>query len=264
MKLTRAQLAAQAQFDRQAGNYGKKHLLADTSDLDEITRELPAPKAGDEALDVACGGGHASLFFARGGWKTVSCDLAPGMLEQTRLLLDGEGFEGEFLLSPAEELPFASERFGLLSCRVAAHHFQSVPAFLGEAFRVLRPGGWLVVIDGAAPDGSPVAEAWLHEVEKLRDPSHGRFLSTEAWQREIAAAGFVVRQASQTPLLQPDLEAYFNTADTPKANRLRVLELCRTAPDEVVRVMRLTNQEGLIQWWWPRAAVLARRPEGRD
>lgn len=120
MKLTRAQLAAQAQFGRQAGNYGKKHLLADTPDLDEIT---------------------------------------------------------------------------------------------------------------------------------------------EAWQMEIAAAGFVVRQASQTPLLQPDLEAYFNTADSPKANRLRVRERCRTAPDEVVRVMRLTDQNGLIQWWRPRAALLARRPD---
>ncbi|MGH8020765.1 MAG: hypothetical protein ACREIA_21260 [Opitutaceae bacterium] len=63
--LTPEQAASARQFDRQHQNYGKSHVLADTSDVVAALRGLEVP-VGGRALDVATGGGHTALCLARG------------------------------------------------------------------------------------------------------------------------------------------------------------------------------------------------------
>ncbi len=161
----------------------------------------------------------------------------------------------------AEELPYGDGAFGLVTCRTAAHHFSSVSGFLGEAFRVLRPGGWLIVINGTAPEDSPVAGEWIHRVEKLRDPSHGRFLRPSEWRTLAQNTGFEVRRCECHPLKQPNLEWYFDTADTAPENRDAVVALLNGAPDEARRAFRIAFEGGTTVWWWPRMTLLAQRPE---
>ncbi len=48
--------------------------------------------------------------------------------------------------------------FDLVTCRVAAHHFSDVAAFVRETARVLKTGGWFLLIDGSIEDSQPVAE----------------------------------------------------------------------------------------------------------
>ena len=43
-----------------------------------------------------------------------------------------------FSVAAAESLPFCTGSFDLVTCRLAPHHFQNVPQFLGEVHRVLR------------------------------------------------------------------------------------------------------------------------------
>ena len=255
-----AQAAAAAQFDRQSDRYGKSHILADTSDLAAALRGLPAPPGGT-ALDVATGGGHAALRLAELGWRVTAGDLAPRMLEQARRLAAAAGREIETRLFPAEEMPFADASFDLVTARVAPHHFSSPARFVGEAARVLKPGGHFLLIDGSVPDDDPATEAWLHEVEKWRDPSHGRFLSRAAWETLIRSAGLFLERSELHPLKQPDLRWYFDTAATPPENRARVLEAVRTAGPAVRAALRLGEEDGRIVWWWPRLTLLARRAD---
>jgi SAM-dependent methyltransferase len=258
--LDAAQEASRAQFDRQAGRYGSSHILSDTSDVEAALGGLSRGEL-DPALDVATGGGHTAVYLARRGVRVTASDLAPGMLAQGTALASSQGFTVNTALHTAEALPYADGTFGTVTCRVAAHHFSSVERFLSEAFRVLRPGGWLLVIDGGAPDGAPVAAAWLHEVEKLRDPSHGRFLASAEWSARARAAGFEVRRCEVQPFKQPDLEWYFETAATSETNRAAVRRLVLEAPDEVRRVLGLGEEDGRVVWWWPRVTLLGQRPE---
>lgn len=256
--LDETQRAAREQFDRQSARYGRTHILADTSDVAEALGEIV--RDAGEALDVATGGGHTAVFLARAGWSVTASDLAPGMLDACARLAAESGVTVRTASHPAEELPYADESFDLVTCRVAAHHFSSPSAFVREVARVLRPGGWFLLIDGTVPDGEREAAEWLHAVEKWRDPSHGRFLPPAEWQGLCGEAGLRVERHSLTPLKQPDLEWYFETAGTSPAGREAVRRLVAEAPQAAREAFRLGEEEGRIVWWWPRLALLARKP----
>ena len=252
--------ASRAQFDRQASCYGSGHILRDVSDVAAALDAIDVAQLSP-ALDVATGAGHVAAYLAARGIEVTAADISEGMLAETRKLAEERGLRIDTRQHAAEHLPYNDGAFGLVACRVAAHHFASVRDFLREAWRVLRPGGWLLVIDGAAPDNAPRAEEWLHRVEKLRDPSHGKFLSAPAWRALAEETGFRVSQCETRPFKQPDLEWYFRTAGTPEPNRRAVLELVADAPEEARRVLGVAEEDGKIVWWWPRLTLLAQRPE---
>jgi ubiquinone/menaquinone biosynthesis C-methylase UbiE len=253
-----AQAASAAQFDRQSDRYGKSHILADTRDVAAALQGVPVPP-GATALDVATGGGHTALYLARLGWRVTAGDIAPRMLENARRLVEEAGLALETRLFPAEAMPFADGSFNLVTVRVAPHHFSSPERFVGEVARVLKPGGRFLLIDGSVPDDDPATEAWLHELEKWRDPSHGRFLSRAAWETLVRARGLAIERSELNPLKQPDLEWYFETAGTPAENRGKVLAAVRTVPPGVRAALKLGEEEGRIVWWWPRLTLVARR-----
>ena len=93
------------------------------------------------AVDVACGTGLSSLALLALADRVVATDVSPEMLahapEDARL---------DYRLAPAEALPLAGESAELLTVSSAFHWFNRA-AFLREARRVLRPGGWLVIYE---------------------------------------------------------------------------------------------------------------------
>lgn len=257
--LNEIQQASRDQFQKQSANYGKSHILADVTDVAETLGDIAPRTPGSAALDVATGGGHTALFLARRGWKVTASDIAPAMLENARKLADECGLGIATRLHAAESLPYEDGTFELVSCRVAAHHFSDVGAFLGEVFRVLKPEGHFLLIDGSVPDGEPEAEEWLHKVEKFRDPSHGRFLSPSAWRTLCEERGLKVVRCETRPFKQPDVEWYFDTAATSPENQEKVRELLRNAPESVYRALGLAQEAGKTVWWWPRLGLVARK-----
>jgi ubiquinone/menaquinone biosynthesis C-methylase UbiE len=256
--LDKHQSASAAQFERQSDRYGRSHILADTSDVDAALEGI-TPSGNVLALDVATGGGHTALWLARHGWKVAAGDVSQRMLENTSRLLAEEGFQLETRLFPAEEIPYADATFDMVTCRVAAHHFSSPEGFVREVARVLRPGGYFLLIDGTVPDNDPILEAWLHRVEKWRDPSHGRFLPRKEWDDLTLSNGLTILKSEIHPKKQPDLEWYFETAATTQENRILVREAVDTAPAEVRHSLRLAGEEGKTVWWWPILSLVARK-----
>ena len=68
-------------------------------------------------------------------------DGSLGMLRQARPKATGI----VWLQAEAAALPLASARIDFASCQFAFHHMRDKPGMLREAFRVLRPGGRLVI-----------------------------------------------------------------------------------------------------------------------
>ena len=253
-----AQRASAAQFDRQSDRYGKTHILADSSDVNEALSGV-APRPGGRALDVATGGGHTALRVARLGWTVTAGDVSARMLENAKKLLGEAGFGLETRLFAAEEIPFDSGTFDLVTVRVAPHHFSSPEKFVAEVARVLAPGGHFLVIDGTVPDGDPETEEWIHWIEKWRDPSHGRFLSRSSWEKLVTGSGLQIVSSELHEKKQPDLNWYFDIAATPIEARIRVLDSVHAASPKVRHALKLADEGGKIVWWWPMLRLLAQK-----
>jgi ubiquinone/menaquinone biosynthesis C-methylase UbiE len=256
--LNSVQQASRDQFEKQSANYGKSHILADTADVARALEHVPVAP-GQSALDVATGGGHTALYLAGRGLDVIAADISPAMLENTARLAAERGLKIATQLHEAEKFPYADASFHLVTCRVAAHHFSDTGSFIREVTRVLKPGGHFLLIDGSVPDDEPEAEEWLHKIEKLRDPSHGRFLAPKAWSALCQSHGLEVLHCGTTPFKQPDLEWYFQTAATSPENRAKVRELIDHAPDSARRAFGLAQEDGKTIWWWPRLALVARK-----
>ncbi|MCF6313586.1 MAG: class I SAM-dependent methyltransferase [Verrucomicrobiales bacterium] len=256
MKLDEAQRAAQLQFGKQSAQYGKGHILADVADVAAALDDI-ALKAGARALDVATGAGHTALYLAGRGFCVTACDVAAAMLDRTAEAAAERGLQIDLQQHVAEVFPYADESFDLVTCRVAGHHFSDPAAFVKEAARVLKAGGWFLLIDGSVPNDEPVAEAWTHQVEKLRDPSHGRFLRQGEWSDLCEQADLVVKSSELQPMKMPDLDWYFEAANTSEENRVKVRELVKQAPAEARRVFQLVERDGKVIWWWQRLTLVA-------
>ena len=256
MELNDKQRASQEQFEKQSNCYGKGHILSDVSDVAALVEKLDL-SAGADALDVATGAGHTAMYLAEQGFRVTATDLSQAMLDRTREAAAERGLEIDLRQHVAEEFPYPNESFDLVTCRVAGHHFSDPAAFVAESARVLKSGGWFSLIDGCIPDGEAIAEKWTHEVEKLRDPSHGRFLRQREWNDLCCESGLTLASSELHPMKMPDLEWYFEAANTPEENRVKVRELVRNAPDEARQLFRVSEEEGRMVWWWQRLSLLA-------
>jgi SAM-dependent methyltransferase len=170
-------------------------------DLDLLV-EWCEPEEGVKVLDVATGGGHVARRLREEGCTVVTVDPAPGMQPD--------------VVARAEDLPFADGSFDVVTCRIAAHHFEDVRKAVGEMARIAQH---LVVIEDNLFVGEKAEEA-----ERLRDPTHVRRYSEEEWRGMLTAAGLGVER-SEVLERHPDVEEWLSRVDTPPDDAERVKEL---------------------------------------
>jgi ubiquinone/menaquinone biosynthesis C-methylase UbiE len=99
-----------------------------------------AVSAGQEVLDVAAGDGNFAIACAHEGASVVASDLAPGMVERGRKRSEAEGYEIEWVLADAEDLPFEDGRFECAGSVFGAMIAPRPRVVAEELFRVVRPG----------------------------------------------------------------------------------------------------------------------------
>lgn len=189
--------SSREQFGAHAAKYAASAVHRAGPSL-AVLLDLAAPGPQDLALDVATGTGNTALALAPHVAHVVGVDLTPAMLAHARGRAVTEGVpNAEFIEGDAEALPFPDGTFALVTSRHAPHHFRHMERFLAEAFRVLRPGGRLVVADQIS--ASPELQPWTDTYQRLRDPSHFAQRTVDAWQDLAHRAGFVWAQDTLVP-----------------------------------------------------------------
>ena len=140
-------------FDEVASNYDFTNavLSGGNATLWRLaTTKAIDPQEGERILDIACGTGTSSASIARSGATVVGLDFSAGMLEQARKKHNGI----EFVLGDAEKLPFVSDEFDAVTVSFGLRNVNDPKAALSEMYRVLKPGGRLVICEFSRP---PVA-----------------------------------------------------------------------------------------------------------
>ena len=158
----------QEQFGKTAASYLTSTPHALGKSLERLVA-LTSPQKSWHGLDVATGGGHVAYAFAPHVARMWATDITQEMLDLVRAEAQKRGLSNiRVAYAKAEALPFEDESFDLVTCRIAPHHFDSIPEFLAEVRRVLRPQSLFALVDNVVPQGS--VGDYINAFERFRDP----------------------------------------------------------------------------------------------
>jgi demethylmenaquinone methyltransferase/2-methoxy-6-polyprenyl-1,4-benzoquinol methylase len=111
-------------------------------------------------LDVATGTADVACDLASSFSESmvVGLDLSARMLARGREKIDAKGLSDQVSLvkGDCEDLPFKNERFDAVTVAFGVRNFGDLDAGLAEMYRVLNPGGRLVVLEFTRPKRFPV------------------------------------------------------------------------------------------------------------
>lgn len=96
---------------------------------------------GKSLLDLGCGAGENSVYFARQGANCVASDCSPGMVQTAQKLAAANGVQLEGRVIDAMAIDFPDNCFDVVYASNLLHHIPDVSVTLREMHRVLKPGG---------------------------------------------------------------------------------------------------------------------------
>ena len=167
--------AVEAMFDRIAYRYDLMNRLM-TFGIDRAWRKATIAslelRPGVVLVDLACGTGDLTVEAAGAGAHAIGVDVSAGMLREAR----GRGAPCEWVRADALGRPLRERCCDAVVCGFALRNLTDVGAALGEAARVLKPGGRLALLEVDTPGNSLVRlghRLYFHRVVPLL----GRLLS---------------------------------------------------------------------------------------
>lgn len=141
-------------------------------------------KPGQRILDVASGTGDLAKAFAKRvgpNGRVVMTDINEAMLNVGRDRMLDEGIVGniEFALADAENLPFPSNEFDLVTIAFGLRNVTDKLAALKSMYRVLKPGGKLLVLEFSHPKNKLINQAYdLYSFNVI--PKIGKVVANDA------------------------------------------------------------------------------------
>lgn len=247
----------QSQFGAAAADYVTSKVHASGRDLAWLP-EAASLTGVERVLDVATGGGHAAFALAPGAAEVVALDLTRPMLEVAhkealaRHLTNIHYLEGD-----AHAIPCADQSFDVVVCRKAAHHFPAIHQAIKEWARVLKPAGKLLLVDSVSPEEAEI-DAFLHEIEVLRDPSHERNYRISEWHAFLSEADFEILSTREWGIVL-EVADWTQRMRTPPAVVAVIEQNLREASPAVRDRLYIEDSDGTLAFTLPTAFIVATR-----
>lgn len=145
---------------------------------------------GDHVLDIGCGTGDVALLAKPRAGKdgqVFGIDPAPEMISVARSKAARKGLKIDFRMGVIESLPFEDASIGVVTSSLMMHHLPDDLKVRGlaEIYRVLKPGGRLLIADFMRPTGS-----FLNHLFIAFTRHQGLKSGIEDLQRLLKDAGF--------------------------------------------------------------------------
>jgi len=171
------------------------------------------PKPGERVLDIACGTGTSTAAIAKRGARVIGVDFSAGMIAEALRRHP----EIEFVEGDAQALPFGDAEFDAVTVSFGLRNFADPQVALAEMYRVLVPGGRLVVTEFSTPPVAIVRATYTGYLRRVlpaiarrtsSNPEAYSYLgeSIEAWPDQIQLSGWL-RAAGFTRVAYRNLTA---------------------------------------------------------
>lgn len=189
---------ARSYFDELAGKFGKSYVPGRS--WKALAEALIKVMNYDVVADLGAGEGTLSQLLAQRAKKVIAVDISPKMVEFGQNLARSHGLGNlEFRLGEIEDVPIETKTVDLAILSQALHHAEEPSRALSEAYRILKPGGRLLILDLAK-----------HSFTKAHELYSDRWLGFPEGElaEMIEAAGFqgvetsVVDRETKPPRLQ--------------------------------------------------------------
>lgn len=171
---------ARAYFDELAGRFGKDYVPGRSwKALAEALIKVLNYKA---VADLGAGEGTLAQLLAQRAEKVIAVDLSQKMVEFGQSLAIQNGLKNlEYRIGDIEDPPIADKSLDLAVLSQALHHAEQPQRAIDAAFRILKPGGRLIVLDLVS-----------HQFEEARELYADRWLgfSESALAGMLEKAGF--------------------------------------------------------------------------
>jgi ArsR family transcriptional regulator len=137
---------ARAYFDELAGRFGKDYVPGRSwKALAEALIKVLNYKV---VADLGAGEGTLAQLLAQRAEKVIAVDLSPKMVEFGQALAIQNGLTNlEYRIGDIEEPPIDEQSLDLAILSQALHHAEHPQSAINAAFRILKPGGRLIVLD---------------------------------------------------------------------------------------------------------------------
>ena len=182
---------------------------------------LLEPRPGMRVLDAGCGRGYTTARLAEAGCLALGLDMLPENVTAARARY-GNTPDLRFATADVTRLPaeaagveLSDGSFDAVHCLEAAFHFgpKGRRDFLAESYRVLRPGGSLVLVDLVWRDSHPEQIESLDPRRLVRDTwCFAEFEPLERYRESAAALGF--REAKLLDWTRPVIDRFQRIAQT--------------------------------------------------
>ncbi|MDQ0060002.1 class I SAM-dependent methyltransferase [Paenibacillus harenae] len=106
-------------------------------------------------LDVGCGAGRISMYLAEKGYMVTGVDISEGLITRARELSTKKNLTINFINTEGLDLPFKDATFEIMVgfkvlCYIPSRKLRH--EYLQELFRVLKPGGTLIMTQNTVPE----------------------------------------------------------------------------------------------------------------
>lgn len=153
-----------------------------------------------DLLDIGCGRGRICRIirdvFPQS--RISGIDISAEQIERARSFLSDAVFE----IGNEISFPFSDNSFDYATCRMSIHHYPDMINHLREVKRVLRPGGYYLVIDPVPSPG--LQDYWLNKVfldaeHETSGDGHIKFYTLEEYSHFLAELGLTMARRELLP-----------------------------------------------------------------
>jgi ubiquinone/menaquinone biosynthesis C-methylase UbiE len=189
-------------YDSIAKDYNRRYDENDYSGIEHHLLEFVG-KQSEGVLEVGCGTGHWLIALDNNNCKVTGIEPNQNMLEVAKNKLPNA-----FLVQgQAEYLPWREETFNRVFCINAFHHFSDSKKFMGEARRVLKKGGGIMVV-GLDPN-TGLDSWWIYDYyPQVVEIDRKKYTPTKEIQQLMINNGFVECSTVEAHHMQITLPAH--------------------------------------------------------